>query len=309
MSERFAELPSGVRLCYETFGDSRDPAVLLVMGLGTQMLAWHEDFCAMLVDRGYFVIRFDNRDCGRSSTMRGRPPKPLELLTRRVHASYKLRDMAADALGLLDALDISAAHVVGASMGGMIAQVLAIGHPERVLSLASIMSTTGRWNVGRPALTTYAVLLRVAPTDRDGYIDHLTWVVEKIGSPDFPRDEAELRERAARSFDRGLHPAGTGRQLAAIIASADRTARLGDLRLPAVVIHGTRDRLVNISGGRATARAIPGAKLVEIEGMGHDLPRGTWPQVVEAITEVAARARSMPSGAAAQRPPGRELLR
>ncbi len=292
MSERFAELPSGIRLCYETFGDPRDQAILLIMGLGTQMLAWHEDFCGMLVERGYFVVRYDNRDCGRSSTLRGRPPKPLEVLTGRVKPAYRLRDMAKDAVDLLDVLDIPAAHVVGASMGGMIAQVLAIGHPERVLSLTSIMSTTGQRRAGRPALGTYVVLLRAAPADREGYIDHLAWVVGKIGSPDFPRDEAELRERAGRSFDRGLHPAGTGRQLAAVIASGDRTARLAELSLPAVVLHGTQDRLVNVSGGRATARAIPGAELVEIEGMGHDLPRGTWAQVVDAIAGVAARARS-----------------
>jgi pimeloyl-ACP methyl ester carboxylesterase len=299
MAERSAELPSGVRLCYETFGDRRDPTILLVMGLGTQMIAWHEDLCAMLTDSGFHVVRFDNRDCGRSSTMRGRPPTQAQILTRRVRATYKLRDMAEDALGLLDELRIPAAHVVGASMGGMIAQTLAIRHPLRVLSLTSIMSTTGHWRVGLPAPGVYSVLLRDAPSERDAYIAHLTWVVQKIGSPAFPRDPAELRERAGRSWDRGLHPAGTGRQLAAIIASGDRTAKLRGLDLPALVIHGTADRLVNPSGGRATARAIPGAELLKIEGMGHDMPRGTWPQIVEGIARVTSRARGVPTRAAA----------
>jgi pimeloyl-ACP methyl ester carboxylesterase len=298
VAERFVELPSGVSLCYETFGDPRDPSVLLVMGLGTQMIAWHEDFCGMLVEKGFHVIRFDNRDCGRSSAMHGRPPTPAQLLTRRVNATYKLREMAADAVALLDALEIPAAHVVGASMGGMIAQVIAIGYPERVLSLTSIMSTTGRIRDGRPALAIYPVLLKQAPTEREAYIEHLRWLLGKIGSPAFPRDEAELRDRAGRSFDRGLNRAGTGRQLAAIIASGDRTGKLAGLDVPALVIHGTADRLVNISGGRATARAIPGAELVEIEGMGHDLPRPTWPQVVDGIAAVASRAHSVPSRAA-----------
>jgi pimeloyl-ACP methyl ester carboxylesterase len=206
--------------------------------------------------------------------------------------------MAADAVGLLDALEIPAAHIVGASMGGMIAQVVAIGYPERVLSLTSIMSTTGRLRDGRPALGIYPVLLRPAPAEREAYIDHLGWLLGKIGSPAFPRDAAELRDRAGRSFDRGLNRAGTGRQLAAIIASGDRTGKLSELDVPALVIHGTKDRLVNRSGGRATARAIPGAELVEIEGMGHDMPRATWPQIVEGIARTASRARSAPSRAA-----------
>ncbi len=280
-----------VELAYETFGDPADPAVLLVMGLGTQMLGWHEDFCAALADRGLFVIRYDNRDVGRSSSMQGRPPTPLQLLARsKKAAGYTLDDMAADGVGLLDALGVERAHVVGASMGGMIAQTIAARHPERVLSLASIMSNTGARFSGQPALRTYGVLLRPAPRDRAGYVEHTVRTFRAIGSPGFPRDEAELRDMAGRSYDRGHDPAGAGRQLAAIIASGDRTPLLRRIAVPTVVIHGSADRLVRPSGGRATAKAIPGARLVVVPGMGHDLPRGAWPQVLDAITRNAARA-------------------
>ena len=280
-----------VELAYETFGDPADPAVLLVMGLGTQMLGWHEDFCATLAGRGFFVIRYDNRDVGRSSSMAGRPPTPLQLLARsKKAAGYTLDDMAADGVGLLDALGVDRAHVVGASMGGMIAQTIAARHPERVLSLASIMSNTGARFSGQPALRTYGVLLRPAPRDRAGYVEHTVRAFRAIGSPGFPRDEAELRDMAGRSYDRGHDPAGAGRQLAAIIASGDRTPLLRRIAVPTVVIHGSADRLVRPSGGRATAKAIAGARLVVVRGMGHDLPRGAWPQVLDAITENAARA-------------------
>ena len=280
-----------VELCYETFGDRDDPALLLVMGLATQMLGWDEDFCAALAERGFFVIRFDNRDSGRSSRMPGRPPTLGQLVRRsRRAAGYTLDDMAADGVGLLDQLGIERAHVVGASMGGMIAQTIAIEHPERVLSLCSIMSNTGsRWS-GQPKLATYRVLLGTPPKDRDKFIDHVLKTYRVIGSPDFDRDEDDLRDLAGRSYDRGRNPAGSGRQLAAIIASGERTERLRSVTAPTVVVHGTNDRLVNPSGGRATAKAIPGARLVRVEGMGHDLPRGAWPQIIGAITENAARA-------------------
>ena len=280
-----------VELAYETFGDPAEPALLLVMGLGTQMVAWHDDFCAELAGRGFHVIRFDNRDVGRSTAMRHLPvPTLLQLAARSPNAAgYTLSDMAADAVGLLDQLEIDQAHVVGASMGGMIAQTIAIEHPERVLSLASIMSNTGaRWS-GQPQLATYRILLGRPPQDRDAFIEHVLAVYRVIGSPGFERDERDLRQIAARSYDRGRNPAGSGRQLAAIIASGNRTQRLRSLNVPTVVIHGTADRLVTPSGGRATARAIPGARLVEIEGMGHDLPRGAWPQLIDAIADNATR--------------------
>jgi pimeloyl-ACP methyl ester carboxylesterase len=281
-----------IDIAYETFGDPEQPALLLVMGLATQMIAWHEDFCAELAGHGFHVIRFDNRDVGRSSAMRDLPVPTLRQLALRSKkaAGYTLSDMAADAVGLLDHLGIERAHIVGASMGGMIAQTIAIEHPDRVLSLCSIMSNTGaRWS-GQPKLATYRVLLGTPPKDRDKYIDHVVKVYGVIGSPDFDRDEDDLRDMAGRSYDRGRNPAGSGRQLAAIIASGDRTSRLGSVKAPTVVVHGTKDRLVSPSGGRATAKAIPGAKLVRIEGMGHDLPRGAWPQIIGAITENAARA-------------------
>jgi pimeloyl-ACP methyl ester carboxylesterase len=291
MAEQTARV-GDIDIAYETFGDPSSPALLLVMGLATQMIAWHDDFCAELADRGFHVIRFDNRDVGRSSAMRHIPVPTLRQLALRSKqaAGYTLSDMAADAVGLLDHLGIERAHVVGASMGGMIAQTIAIEHPERVLSLCSIMSNTGaRWS-GQPRLATYRVLLGTPPQDRDKYIDHVVTMYRVIGSPGFDRDEDDLRDIAGRSYDRGRNPAGSGRQLAAIIASGDRTEGLRKLDVPTVVIHGTKDRLVSPSGGRATAKAIPGARLVTIEGMGHDLPRATWPRIIGAIAENAARA-------------------
>jgi pimeloyl-ACP methyl ester carboxylesterase len=281
-----------VDIAYETFGDPSNPALLLVMGLATQMIAWHDDFCAQLADHGFHVIRFDNRDVGRSTPMRHLPVPTLRQLALRSKkaAGYTLTDMAGDAVGLLDHLGIERAHVAGASMGGMIAQTIAIEHPQRVLSLCSIMSNTGaRWS-GQPKLATYRVLLGKPPQERDKFIDHVLKTYRVIGSPDLDRDENDLRDLAARSFDRGRNPAGSGRQRAAIIASGDRSSRLREIKAPTVVIHGTKDRLVSPSGGRATAKAIPGAKLVTIEGMGHDLPRATWPQIIGAIAENAARA-------------------
>jgi pimeloyl-ACP methyl ester carboxylesterase len=291
MPEEIARV-GDVELAYETFGDPDHPAVLLVMGLATQMLGWREDFCAEIASRGFHVVRYDNRDVGRSTKFSAhRPPTARQLIRRdRRAAAYTLADMADDGIGLLDRLGIQAAHVVGASMGGMIAQTIAFRHRERVLSLVSMMSNTGaRWS-GQPALRMYGVLLRRAPSDREGYIEHQVKAVARIGSPGFPRDEAELRDRAAMAWERGHDPAGAGRQLAAILASGDRTGDLARIRVPTLVIHGTKDRLVAPSGGRATAKAIPGARLLTIPGMGHDLPRETWPRIVEAIAENAARA-------------------
>jgi len=290
MAEEFCQV-GDVRLCYETFGDPGDPALLLIMGLATQMVAWHEDFCADLVRRGFFVIRFDNRDIGRSSKIEGRPPTMAQILTRsRKAGRYTLRDMAGDAVGLLDHLGIEKAHVVGASMGGMIAQTVAAKYPDRVLSLASIMSNTGSRFTGQPKLAIYPVILRTAPSDREAFVEHIASVYKAIGSPGFDRDVDEIRELAERSYERGINPAGSARQLGAIVASGNRTAQVARITAPTVVIHGTSDRLVSPSGGKATARAIRGAKLVMVEGMGHDLPRGAWPQIIDAIVENAERA-------------------
>jgi pimeloyl-ACP methyl ester carboxylesterase len=292
MNEQFATVNTGIELCYETFGDPGDETILLVMGLATQMLAWDERFCAMLVERGFHVVRFDNRDVGRSSKVDAPPPTTRQLVFRdKRAASYTLADMADDAFGLLDHLGVKRAHVVGASMGGMIAQTMAIEHPQRVLSLVVIMSNEGGRMKGQPALKAYPVLLGQAPKERDAYADYVAKVYGVIGSPGFPADPEEVRKRARIAFDRGISSAGAGRQLMGVIASPNRTERLRDVRVPTTVIHGKADKLVRISGGRAVAKAIPGARLIEVEGMGHDLPPGLWPRFVDAIADNAARAR------------------
>ncbi|MEY2532203.1 MAG: hypothetical protein QOF29_113 [bacterium] len=301
MSEQFADLGE-INLCYETFGDPGDPAIVLIMGLGTQMIAWRDEFCGQLADAGFHVVRFDNRDCGRSTHVDAKAPTIGQLLRRdRKSASYTLEDMAGDAVGLLDHLGIERAHIVGASMGGMIAQTIAIRHPERVISLTSIMSNTGARLTGQPALVAYPVLLKTAPNDRERFADHVAKLYATIGSPDFERDDDDIRDLARRSYDRDYSPAGSGRQLAAIIASPPRAKDLKRVPVPTLVIHGTKDKLVRPSGGRATARAIPGAKLLKIEGMGHDMPRGAWPQIVGAIAQTArgAHARTEASASAA----------
>jgi pimeloyl-ACP methyl ester carboxylesterase len=303
MTEQFAEVGDGITLCYETFGDPADSPVVLVMGLATQMIAWHEEFCVQFADRGFHVVRFDNRDIGRSTHLDFRPPTLRQMLRRRVGPEqYSLSDMAGDTAGLIRALEIAPAHVVGASMGGMIGQVLAAEHPELVRSLTSIMSTTGsRWH-GQPALSVYKYLLRPPPRDREGYIERAAEVFGLVGSTGFPRDESYIRERAARSYDRGYDIRAGGRQLGAITASADRTEQLRTIRAPSLVIHGTVDKMIKPSGGRATAKAIPGARLLEIEGMGHDLPRGVWPQILDAISDHARAAdRARARAAAASR--------
>jgi pimeloyl-ACP methyl ester carboxylesterase len=291
MPEEFCDVGRGVTLCYETFGDPDDVPIVLVMGLATQMIAWHEDFCEALADRGFHVVRFDNRDIGRSTHFDFRPPSTGQMLRRRFRPEqYDLSDMAEDTAVLMRELGISPAHVVGASMGGMIAQMLAAEHPEEVRSLVSIMSTTGSRRYGQPALSVYRYLLRPPPRDRDGYIDRAAAVFGLIGSTGFERDEQYVRERAARAYDRGYDVRAGGRQLGAILASGDRTKLLGGITAPTLVIHGTVDKMIRRSGGRATAKAIPGARLIEIEGMGHDLPRGAWPQLLDAISEHARAA-------------------
>ncbi|HEX4563203.1 MAG TPA: alpha/beta hydrolase [Solirubrobacteraceae bacterium] len=291
MAEEFCDVGHGITLCYDTFGERADPTALLVMGLGTQMIAWHEDFCRELASHDLFVIRFDNRDVGRSTHLTGAPPTIPQILRRsRRAAQYTLRDMADDAAGLLRALDLAPAHVIGASMGGMIAQTLAANHPEMVRSLVSIMSTTGRLTAGQPRLRTYPVFLQPTPPGRDEFIAHVERVFTRIGSRAYPPDIDDLRDLISRSYDRDHDPGGLGRQLAAIIASGNRTAELHRITAPTLVIHGTADPLVAPSGGRATARAILGAKLMRINGMGHDLPRALWPEIIEGIVANAARA-------------------
>jgi pimeloyl-ACP methyl ester carboxylesterase len=293
MAEQMARVSPEIELCYETFGDPADEPVLLVMGLATQMIAWREDFCDELAGRGFHVIRFDNRDCGRSTQLTDRRPPTLgqTLRRKRSAAAYSLADMAGDAVGLLDHLGIERAHIVGASMGGMIAQTIAIRFPERVRSLVSIMSNTGDRLTGQPAFKVYPVFLKQAPKDRESFIEHTLTLYKAIGSPGFERNEDDMREMFGREYDRGVSAAANGRQLMAILADRDRAAQLRRLDVPALVIHGTADKLVAKSGGRRTAKAIPGARLLEIDGMGHDLPRGAWPPIIDGIADTAARAR------------------
>jgi pimeloyl-ACP methyl ester carboxylesterase len=295
--EQFCDVGRGITLCYETFGEPSNPTALLIMGLGTQMVAWHEDFCEQLAARGLYVVRFDNRDIGRSTHLAGRPPTTAQLLTRSSRAArYTLGDMAEDAVGLLSALDAGPAHVVGASMGGMIAQTVAARHPRAVRSLVSIMSNTGSMRNGQPALRVYSIFLRRPPRGREAFIEHMQRVFTAIGSRGLPRDTDDLHEIVALSYDRDHDPEGPGRQLAAILASGNRTAELRRIQAPTLVIHGTADPLVAPSGGRATARAIPGAQLLNIEGMGHDLPRAAWPQLIDAIAGHALSADGRANG-------------
>jgi pimeloyl-ACP methyl ester carboxylesterase len=295
MPEQMCRVSDEIELCYETFGDPSHPTALLVMGLATQMIGWPDEFCAQLAERGFHVVRFDNRDVGRSTHVKGRPPTPREILARSSKpARYRLGDMADDAHGLLRELDLGPAHVIGASMGGMIGQTLAARHPESVLSLTSIMSTTGsRWK-GQPSPVLYPMFLRRPAEGREQAIERVVKIFTAIGSRGLPSDMDLIRDLAERSWDRGHDRAGPGRQLAAIIASGDRTEELRRITAPTLVIHGTDDRLIGPSGGRATARAIPNAKMIKIKGMGHDLPRAAWPQMLDAIaanTRLAEPAR------------------
>jgi pimeloyl-ACP methyl ester carboxylesterase len=261
------------------------------------MLAWPDDFCGELAGRGFHVVRFDNRDIGRSTHLAGRPPSILQLLARsRRAARYTLGDMADDAAELLRELDLAPAHVIGASMGGMIAQTLAARHPGAVRSLVSIMSNTGSLRSGQPSPRVYPLFLRHAPRGREAFIAHMEQLFAMIGSPGLPRDTEDLRAIAAASYDRDHDPDGPGRQLAAIIAAGNRTAELRRIVAPTLVVHGTADPLVAPSGGRATAHAIPGAELMMIDGMGHDLPRAVWPRLIGAITANALRAGDLPDG-------------
>jgi pimeloyl-ACP methyl ester carboxylesterase len=284
---------NGVELVYDTFGEPSAPPLLLIMGLGAQMIAWDEGFCRQLAMRGYRVIRFDNRDVGLSTWFDAAGVPDITALFqagtqgRAVQIPYTLDDMADDAVGLLDSLGIASAHVVGASMGGMIAQLVAIHYPHRVRTLTSIMSTTGDPALPPPTPEAMTLLLAPPPADREGYLDSAIQATAVLNGPGFPVDVPQARERAARAFDRGLNPAGTARQLAAVVTAENRRQALQAVTIPTLVIHGEADPLVPIAGGRDTANAVPGARLLVIEGLGHALPPATWTQVVDAIAEHA----------------------
>lgn len=285
LSEERLASANGIELAYQEFGEPTGEPLVLVMGLGMQMLGWHEEFCGMLAARGFRVVRFDNRDIGCSTKIdsAGVPNRLEIMLGPRSTAPYLLSDMAADTAALMDHLDIESAHLVGVSMGGMIAQTLAIERPERVGSLVSMLSSTGRRWVGTPSPRTFATLMARPAGGRESAIEQAVKTFRLIGSPDYPMDERHVRDVAGASYDRNHSRAGVLRQMHAITASGDRTPALRRLRVPTTVIHGARDPLVNPSGARATARAIPGARLRIIEGMGHDLPRPLWPIFVDDI--------------------------
>ena len=288
--ELFAPVSPGVELCYQTFGDAGAEPLLLVMGLGGPMTWWSTDLCTQLARSGFYVIRFDNRDTGRSSRATGRVTRPMlvqAFLGRKVKPPYSIADMAGDAFGLLDHLGIDSAHVTGVSMGGMIAQTMAITRPARVRSLVSMMSTTGRRTVGWQDPRLFPVLLGPRGTTREDYVAGARKVGLLLGSPGFPEPEELSRARAEETFDRGLSAAGTMRQMLAVLTQPDRGRALHALSMPAAVIHGMEDRMVHPSGGRATAQAIPGANLLLVPGMGHDLPVDLYDTFVEVIRRTA----------------------
>ena len=284
---------NGIELCYEIFGAPDAEPLVLIMGLGAQMIHWDDEFCQQLATRGFRVIRFDNRDIGKSTKLSGgKPLRALDLIKLRLfkiapEAPYKLWDMANDVVGLLDTLGIKKAHIVGASMGGMIAQEIAMQHPDRVLSLTSIMSSTGNPKLPQATREASAILLAPPPTTKEEYLERFgkTWKVLRGGS--FPLDEAKDLSRAEATYARGLNPAGVGRQLRAILASGNRKDRLRSVKAPTLVIHGTIDPLVRVEAGKDTAASIPGAKLLLIDGMGHALPIPMWPAIINGIADHA----------------------
>ena len=284
---------NGMQLEVERFGNPKHPAVLLIMGLGMQMIAWPEEFCTGLAAAGYHVIRFDNRDIGLSSKWRGGRRYSLAMAALRywlrlpVHAPYRLDAMAADSIGVLDALGIGSAHIVGASMGGMIAQTVAAEYPARTLSLSSIMSSTGSRYLPNPSIGVLRLLLARPPvsTDFDQQLTHYVRLFQAIGSPGFPTPLKQLRARLAFGLRRSYHPAGTARQMLAIAASGDRSTQLLRISCPTLVIHGDADRLVPLAHGIDSARKIPGAQLRVVEGMGHDVASGLLPILTQHLLE------------------------
>ncbi len=281
---------NGIQIEYETFGNPSGRPLLLIIGLGAQMIHWDEDLCQDLAKRGHYVIRFDNRDVGLSTKFEeAGVPNLVEIFGKimqgeKVKPPYSLDDMADDAVGLLDALRIRKAHICGMSMGGMIAQTVAIRHLSRVLSLTSIYSTTGNPEVPQPKPEVLGLLITPPPREREAFIEHMLGVFKAIAGPGFAVDEKWTRKIVAVSYDRCFCPQGMARQLVAILTHGDRGPALASVKAPTLVIHGTDDPLVSVEGGKATAKAVPGAQLMLIEGMGHDLPHGgAWPRIVEAI--------------------------
>ncbi len=291
--EQVASLPDGLEICFQTYGDAADRPLLLVMGLGGPMTWWPVDLCRQLAGEGFFVIRYDNRDTGRSTRLRQHRVSQKDLvrafLGRRVEVPYSLRDMAQDGIALLDHLGIDAAHVAGVSMGGMIAQTMAIEHPERVLSLTSIMSTTGKRTEGFQHPILLPAMLRRAVGGKEEYVEGTLKFSKVIGSPGYPEDDDVVRARAEETWDRGVNFKDTMRHMIAVVTQRDRTDGLRGLTIPVTVVHGEKDKMVHVSGGKATAKAVPDARLVLVPGMGHNLPSGLFDTFTEAIASTADR--------------------
>jgi len=289
---------NNIEIEYDTFGDSSAKPLLFVMGLGAQMIRWEKDLCMMFVEKGFYVIRFDNRDVGLSTKFEeaGVPDIMKVFMARQrgesITPPYTVEDMADDAVGLLDALNIEKAHICGASMGGMIVQLIAIRHPNRVLSLTSIMSSTGNPNLPQPKPEAMQILLKPAPSEREAYIEESVKRWRVLYGSGFPYPAEKVHEIAAALYDRSYYPQGMTRQLVAILATENRVPKLGSVKIPTLVIHGGDDPLVPVEGGKETAASIPGAELLIIDGMGHSLPIEVWPQVVEAIAKNAAKAHN-----------------
>ncbi len=278
-----------VTLAYETFGSASDPTLLLVMGLGSQMISWDERLCRLLADQGLHVVRFDNRDIGLSTHLHeAGAPNIIKVAMHLKRPPYLLADMADDAVGLLDAIGVEQAHVFGISMGGMIAQTMAIRHPGRVASLTSVASTTSTKR-GKSTPAAQAALLQPPPKDADDAVRRTLDIFRAIGSPGYPLNEERLRARARAAYERDHDPDGVTRQVAAIIASPDRAPGLGEVAVPTLVVHGADDPLVQLDGGEATAEAVPGAELLVLPGMGHDLPEQVWPRIVSAVVALIRR--------------------
>ena len=302
--ELFAPVSAGVELCYQTFGDPDGDPLLLVMGLGGPMTWWDPDLCTMLAEAGFFVVRYDNRDTGRSSRLPGRVARPAlvrAFLGRGGRPPYTIGDLADDAFGLMDHLGWDSAHVVGVSMGGMIVQTMAISQPRRVRSMTSIMSTLGRRTVGWQHPSLLPMLLANRGAGKAAYVAASARLWAVIGSPAYPTDAQRTRERAEETFDRGVSASGVMRQMMAILTQPDRSRALAGLRMPVAVVHGTADKMVHVSGGRATARAVPGAELLTIDGMGHDVPRQLFETFTDLIRRTADRAGPGPRPLGAHR--------
>jgi pimeloyl-ACP methyl ester carboxylesterase len=291
--EMFATVAPGVDLCYQTFGSPDGDPLLLVMGLGGPMNWWDPELCTMLAEAGFHVVRFDNRDTGRSSRLDGRVTRGQLVKTflgRGGRPPYTLNDLAADGFGLMDHLGWDSAHIAGVSMGGMIVQTMAVDQPRRVRSLTSIMSTLGKRSVGWQHPSLIPALIGPRAAGREAYVASSAKMWQMIGSPGYPQDDAKVRARAEETYDRGVSASGVMRQMLAILNQPDRSRALASLRIPAAVVHGTADKMVHVSGGRATARAIPGAELLVIDGMGHDIPADLFETLTEVIRRTADRA-------------------